>query len=49
MVCYLNGNLHRIFMVHCYVRPNGEIGASGLPDPEWLFEDGAVYRAASSE
>lgn len=34
---------HRIFVVHCYIRPGGEVGGSGLHDPKWLFEDGVIY------
>lgn len=43
MVSYLNDALVRIFMVHFYLRPDGTLGASGKPDPKWLFEDGVVY------
>jgi hypothetical protein len=43
MVSYLNDALGRIFMVHMYLRPDGTLGASGKPDPKWLFENGVVY------
>ena len=45
MVSYVNELRHRIIMVHIYLRPDGSIGASGQPDPKWLFEDGVVYQA----
>lgn len=44
-VSYLNSALERIFIVHLYLGPDGEIGGSGKPDPKWLFEDGVVYAA----
>lgn len=44
-VSYVDELLHRIFLVHFYLRPDGTIGGSGKPDPKWLFEDGVVYVA----
>lgn len=32
--------------VHCYRRPNGTLGGSGLPDPKWLYIDGVVLYCA---
>ena len=29
---------------HQYLRPDGTIGASGLPDPKRLYLDGQLYR-----
>ncbi len=46
VVSYVNDSGHRVFVVHLYLRPDSSIGASGLPDPKWLFEDGVVYRLA---
>lgn len=43
MVSYVDESLHRVFMVHLYLSPDGSIGASGRPDPKWLFENGIVY------
>jgi hypothetical protein len=45
IVSYVNEFRHRIFLVHFYLRPDGSIGASGRPDPKWLFENGVVYQA----
>jgi hypothetical protein len=44
MVSYVDDAWNRIFLVHLYLRPDGSIGASGLPDPKWLYEDGEVYQ-----
>lgn len=30
--------------VHQYDRPDGTIGASGLPDPKRILKDGILYR-----
>jgi hypothetical protein len=33
-----------IFVLHCYLRPNGDLGASGLFDPKYLLDDdGTAY------
>jgi hypothetical protein len=45
IVSYVNEYRHRIFLAHFYLIPDGSLGASGLPDPKWLFEDGIVYRS----
>ena len=29
--------------VHQYVRPDGSLGGSGLPDPKRLYKDGILY------
>ena len=46
-MAYLNRDGHRLFLVHLYLVPEfggfPTIGASGRPDPNWLFEDGTVY------
>ena len=31
------------FTVHFYMDDRGTIGASGLLDPKWIFEDGVIY------
>lgn len=32
---------HRtVFVVHCYLRPTGELGASGLVDPKYMLDAG---------
>ena len=50
-VCYLDSSGFRIFIVHFYLvwdrLGNWSIGASGEPDPKWLFEGGIVYRPTS--
>jgi hypothetical protein len=43
VVAYPNDALHRVFLVHIYLRPDGTLGASGQPDPKWLLEDGSIY------
>ena len=42
MVAYFEG-VRRIALVHQYLRPDGTIGASEMPDPKELFEDGVLY------
>ena len=38
----------RIFLVHFFVDDDGNIGASGLEDPKWLYEDGIADVASSA-
>ena len=33
-----------VALVHQYLQPDGTLGASGLPDPKWVFRDGIIYR-----
>jgi hypothetical protein len=42
VVSYVDEAFNRIFLVDFYLRPDGSIGASGKPNPKWLFEDGVV-------
>lgn len=32
-----------VFIVHFFMDQAGNISASGLPDPKWLYEDGIAY------
>jgi hypothetical protein len=34
-----------IALAHRYLRPDGSIGASGLPDPKWVLDQGKLYAA----
>jgi hypothetical protein len=43
MISYRDRNDDEIARVHQYLRPDGSIGASGLPDPKRLFEDRVLY------
>ena len=42
-VAYLDALNMKVAQVHQYLRPNGEIGGSGRPDPKTLFKDGVLY------
>lgn len=44
MLSYRDAQGHEVARVHQYLRPNGDIGASGRPDPKRLFKDGELYR-----
>ena len=33
----------KLAIVHQYLRPDGTLGASGMPDPKLVYEDGAIY------
>lgn len=44
MISYRDSNDDEVVRVHQYLRPDGTIGASGLPDPKRLVEDGVLYR-----
>ncbi len=44
MVSYRDANNDEVARVHQYLRPDGRLGASGLPDPKRLYENGIIYR-----
>jgi hypothetical protein len=33
-----------VLRVHRYLRPDGTLGASGRPDPKYIFHDGVIYK-----
>ena len=37
----INGT--RVFLVHFFMDGNGNLGASGLADPKWLYEGGHAF------
>ena len=41
------GRLVKRATVHRYLRPDGSLGGSGLPDPKQVFHDGILYRPAT--
>ena len=43
-ISILDANGFELARAHRYVRPDGEIGASGKPDPRRAFKDGVMYR-----
>ena len=42
-IAYLDRNGRRIAVVHQYVRQDGTLGGSGMPDPKALLVGGVVY------
>jgi len=42
MVAYFDG-VRRVALVHRYLRPDGTVGASGMPDPKELLDGGVLY------
>jgi len=45
IVAYLTQKGKCIALVHQYLRVDGSLGASGRPDPKWLFVNDTVYQA----
>ena len=39
----LDENYQRVALVHCYLRPDGTIGATGKYDPKQLLLNGILY------
>jgi hypothetical protein len=37
-------NGEEVARIHQYVRPDGRLGGSGVPDPKRLYENGKAYR-----
>jgi hypothetical protein len=44
MLSFRDADGNEVARVHQYLRPNGNIGASGRPDPKRIFKDGELYR-----
>ena len=44
MLSYRDQAGNEIARVHQFVRPDGSLAASGLPDPKRLLENGILYR-----
>jgi len=44
LVSYRDSSDNEIARVHQYLRPDGTLAGSGLPDPKRLFENGIFYR-----
>lgn len=43
IVVYYNRDKQPAFVVHQYLRPDGTLGASGLPDPKCIFFDDKTW------
>ena len=41
-VAYLDANGTRVALVHQYLRTDGSIGGSGLPDPKRILSEGEI-------
>ena len=44
MLSYRDHDDNEIVRVHQFVRPDGSLAASGMPDPKRLLEGGVLYR-----
>ncbi len=42
LITYFDADGRRVAIVHQYLRRDGTLGASGLPDPKWLLHEGEV-------
>ena len=42
-ISYFDEAGNEVARVHRYLRPDGSIGASGLPDPKAVLHEGALY------
>src|SRR5215510_1523130 len=47
LVEYLDVGGERVMLCHQYMRPDGTLGGSGLPDPKWLLAEGVIYKAGA--
>ena len=43
IVEYYDGNGRKVAIVHQYLRTNGTLGGSGLPDPKMVLFQGILY------
>jgi hypothetical protein len=42
IVAFYDSGGRRVALVHWYLRPDGSLGGSGMPDPKELFEGGIL-------
>lgn len=49
IVVYYSPDGDPVALVHQYLRPNGQLGASGLPDPKRLFLEDRILSVRSTE
>ena len=43
IIAYVNAQGRQVAIVHQYLRKDGQLGASGCPDPKRLFHRGKLY------
>jgi len=48
MIAYINAKGQTEAKVHQYLKPNGKLGASGLPDPKGVLNGGILYKLSSN-
>jgi hypothetical protein len=44
MVAYYERDATKVAEVHQYLCPDGTLGASGMPDPKYVYADGVIYK-----
>lgn len=49
MISYIGPDGHEVARAHRYLRTDGTIGASGLPDPKRIKKDGVLYAEKSKK
>ena len=49
MISYIGPDGHEVARAHRYLRTDGTIGASGLPDPKRVKKDGVLYAEKSKK
>lgn len=47
IVYYYDKDKKPVAIVHQYLKPDGTIGASGVPDPKRIFIDGKIFSVRS--
>jgi hypothetical protein len=43
-ISYFDANNQEVARVHQYLKPDGNLGGSGRPDPKRVFQGGVLYR-----
>jgi len=49
IVFYYDLDNNLLAVVHQYLRPDGTLGASGLPDPKWLYINNRILAVRSEK
>jgi hypothetical protein len=46
IIAYMTREGRIVLRLHRYLRPDGTLGASGKPDPKYIFHDNVIYKQA---
>ena len=49
ILSYQDAEQNEVIRAHRYLKPDGKLGASAVPDPIWMFLNGVIYKLKARE